>query len=362
MFAAADRVETDPMVTSSATTDLAPHRRRDLGTNGVSLASAGTRRRIVSLHDSGASAHTAAAALNGGGSRTAHGTRWTARTVAIVISEETAGAEPGFAAFEVEARAASRMRNIGELAQAITTGQLEVHYQPVVDIVSGDVASVEALVRWRHPTRGLVSPEEFVPLAEECGLITELTELVARTAIEQVAAWASAGRSLRCAVNLSGSSLADPAASARLVLLLRRHARSITVEVTEPVLCDTHAVTVLRQLAGHGIDIAIDDFGTGYSSLAALKDLPASTLKIDRMFLRDVDSDVRARAVVRAIVQLARALGLDVVAEGVETESVAVVLRGLGVRRAQGFLYARPMPAARLDEWLLARASTREVA
>ena len=354
------------MLTSSATSDLGPRgparRRRDRDASGASLASAGTRRCIVSLHDSGASAHTAAAALNGGGSRTTDGTRWTARTVALVISEETAGAEPGFAAFDADAHAARRLRNVGELAQAITTGQLEVHYQPVVDIVSGDVASVEALVRWRHPTRGLVSPDEFIPLAEECGLITELTEFVARTAIEQAAAWALAGQPLRCAVNLSGSSLADPSASARLVVLLRHHAHLITVEVTESVLCDTHAVAVLRQLADCGIDIAIDDFGTGYSSLAALKDLPASTLKIDRMFLRDVDSDVRARAVVHAIVQLAHALGLDVLAEGVETESVAAVLRGQGVRVAQGFLYARPMPAARLDEWMLARASARDAA
>ena len=337
-------------------------RRRDGTASGPSLASVGTRRCIVSLHDSGASPHTTAAALNGGGSRTTEGVRWTARTVELVVSAETAGAVPGFTAFEADALAARRTRNVGELAQALTTGQFEIHYQPVVDIVSGDVASVEALVRWRHPTRGLVSPEEFVPLAEGCGLITELTEFVVRTAIEQVAAWAAAGWPLRCAVNLSGSSLADPSASARLVALLGRHARSITVEVTESVLCDAPAVAVLRQLADCGIDIAIDDFGTGYSSLAALKDLPASTMKIDRTFLCDVDSDARARAVVRAVVQLAQGLGLDVVAEGVETDSVAAVLRDLGVRKAQGFLYARPMPAAQLDEWLLARASARGAA
>jgi EAL domain-containing protein (putative c-di-GMP-specific phosphodiesterase class I) len=366
MSTAADRVETDLMVTSRATSDLGPRGparpRRDRGANGASLASAGTRRCIVSLHHSGASAHTAAAVLNGGGSRTTGGTRWTGRTVALVISEETAGADRGFAALYGEVRAARRMREIGELTQALTTGQLEVHYQPVVDMVSNDVASVEALVRWRHPARGLVSPHEFVPLAEECGLITELTELVARTVIEQVAAWTSAGHALRCAINLSGSSLADPSTSARLLLLLRAHARSITVEVSESVFCDAHAVAVLRQLAGYGIDIAIDDFGTGYSSLAVLKDLPASTMKIDRTFLCDIDADSRARAVVRAIVQLAHALGLDVVAEGVETESVATALRGQGVRLAQGFLYGRPMPAARLDEWLLARAAARNAA
>jgi len=337
-------------------------RRRDRGASGGSLATAGTRRSIVSLHGSGASAHTAAAALNGGGSRTTDGTRWTARTVELVISEEAAGAEPGFTALDAEAQAARRLRSVGELTQAITTGQLEVHYQPVVDLVTGDVASVEALVRWRHPDRGLVRPDEFIPLAEECGLITDLTEFVVRTAIEQVAAWESAGRSIRCGVNLSGSSLADPSASERLMLLLRPHARSLTVEVTEAVLCDGHAVTVLRRLADLGVDIAIDDFGTGYSSLAALRHLPASTLKIDRAFLRDVDSDARSRAVVHAIVQLAKAFGRDVVAEGVETESVAAVLRGQGVRMAQGFLYARPMPAALLDEWLFARASARESA
>ena len=362
MFPAAEDVETDPMFTSRAKFDVATHGRARRCHRAASLASAGTRRCIVSLHHSGASAHTAAAALNGGGSRTAEGTRWTARTVAIVISEEMAGVGPGFAAFDADALAARRLREVGELTQAIAAGQLEVHYQPVVDMVSGDVASVEALVRWRHPTRGLVSPDEFVPLAEECGLVTDLTELVARTAIEQVAAWSSAGRSLRCAINLSGSSLADPSASARLVTLLRSHARSITVEVTESVLCNAPAAAVLWKLAAYGIDIAIDDFGTGYSSLASLKDLPASTLKLDRTFLCDVDSDLRARAVVHAIVQLAQALGLAVVAEGVETESVAAALKDQGVRRAQGFLYARPMPAAQLDEWMLDRASAREVA
>jgi EAL domain-containing protein (putative c-di-GMP-specific phosphodiesterase class I) len=353
--------ESSGMPTDRKTTVLAarvPARRRD---RRHDLADAGARGRIVSLHRSGASAHTAAAALNGGGSRTVDGARWTANTVARVISDSVALTDDAGPATE-ETRMARRIRAVGELGQAITTGQLEVHYQPVVDMPTGDVASVEALVRWRHPTRGLVPPDQFIPLAETCGLMTELTEYVLRAAVAQIAVWAEIGLPLRCAVNVSAASLRDPLASAALVGMLRHHADAITVEVTESVLADRDTIAALCALADAGVDIAIDDFGTGYSCLATLKDVPATTLKIDRSFLRDVTNDPRAVAVVGAIVQLARSLGLDVVAEGVETEAVASLLRESGVRKAQGFLYARPTPPAELSAWLLGRALLRAVA
>jgi EAL domain-containing protein (putative c-di-GMP-specific phosphodiesterase class I) len=321
------------------------------------LAAPSALDRILALHGAGASAHTAAV-LNRRGSRTTDGMRWTGRTVARVIASETRDlvVVPVRAADHQPAvRTACRMQDIAELAQAITTGQMEVHYQPVVDLVTGDVASVEALARWRHPSRGLVSPDEFVPLAETCGLITELTELVARTVVEQTAAWAQTGRPLRCAINLSAFSLRDRRAAARLVTLLCPHAQHVTVEITESSLADDQVVAVLRRLADHGVDVAIDDFGTGYSCLATLRELPAATLKIDRSFLRDLDTDHRACAVFEAILQLANALGLDVVAEGIETKAIAEMLRDRGVRKAQGFLYARPMTAADLETWLLAR-------
>jgi EAL domain-containing protein (putative c-di-GMP-specific phosphodiesterase class I) len=343
------------VITGRKTTVLAhrvPGRRRD---HRHDLADAGAREHIASLHGSGASAHTAAAALNGGGSRTTDGARWTAGTVARVIADAASGAGTPDPALAPDMLAARLVLAVGELSQAITTGQLEVYYQPVVDMPTGQVTSVEALVRWRHPVRGLVQPDEFIPLAEACGLMTALTEHVLRAAVRQTATWAAAGRPLRCAINVSVSSLRDPLASAELVSMLRDHADAITVEVTESVLADRVTVAALRGLADAGVDIAIDDFGTGYSCLATLKDVPATTLKIDRSFLHHITSDDRAMAVVEAIVHLADALGLDIIAEGVETEAVAGLLRTCGVRKAQGFLYARPAPAAELSSWLLGR-------
>ena len=332
--------------------ESATARRRGTGRD-VPLAAPRDVRQLMLLQGAGASMNTTAAALNGGGSRTSNGTRWTAATVAAVICAEAMDSREALVKAPDEAvRLADRLRAIGELGQAITTGQLEVHYQPVVDLVTGELLSVEALVRWRHPVRGLVAPDEFVPLAESCGLITELTEFVVRTAIDQTEEWAREGRPVRCAVNLSASSLCDARWSARLVALLRNRARYVTVEVTEGVLADERAIGVLRELAGYGIDVALDDFGTGYSCLAALRDLPLRTLKIDRSFLAGIDEDERAASVVAIVIQLAVVLGLDVVAEGIETEAVADVLRGYGVRKAQGFLFARPMPAAELAAWL----------
>lgn len=257
----------------------------------------------------------------------------------------------------VDGQATDRLRQVAELRAGIAAGQLEVHYQPVVDLGTGVVTSVEALVRWRHPRRGPVPPIDFVGLAERSGLIGELTEAVLAAVGEQARAWARAGRSLPCAVNLSLRCLVDPDVTDRLVDTLASLAGAVTVEVTESVLADERAVVVLERLAAAGVPCAVDDFGTGFSSLAAVKHLPVTTLKIDRAFTRDIDRDDRDLALVRAIVEMARALGLDVIAEGVETEQAAARLRSARVPHGQGYWFARPMPAGDLEAWLTARES-----
>ena len=255
----------------------------------------------------------------------------------------------------LDGQATDRLLYVAQLREAIAMGQMEVHYQPVVDMRTGQPTSMEALVRWRHPVRGLVSPEEFVGLAEQHGLISELTEFVVSTVAEQTRVWEGAGRCLPCAINVSVQCLVDPGCSERLVTALTALAGAVTVEVTESVFADERAVTVLERLAAGGVPCAIDDFGTGYSCLASLKDLPATTVKIDRSFVTDIEVDDRSFAVVEAILELAKALGLDVIAEGIQTAAAAARLREAGVISAQGFWFARPMPAGEFDTWLACR-------
>lgn len=256
--------------------------------------------------------------------------------------------------------AGARLRSAAELRTAIAAGQLEVHYQPIVDLRTGRAVSVEALVRWRHPVRGLVPPGEFIDLAERHGLIGALTTVVLDTVAEQARAWARAGRSLPCAVNLSVFCLVDPVYGERLVTTLAALTGLVTVEVTESALADERAITVLRRLAAVGVECHIDDFGTGYSCLASLKDLPAATVKIDRAFIADIETDARDLAIVKAILNLTNDLGLDVIAEGIETQPVVDLLLAAGVVRGQGYWFARPMPAVDLDAWLDSRPGAAE--
>ncbi|GLY99888.1 hypothetical protein Acsp02_71410 [Actinoplanes sp. NBRC 103695] len=249
---------------------------------------------------------------------------------------------------------------VAELRVAIAAGQLEVHYQPIVDLRTGQAVSVEALVRMRHPVRGLVPPAEFIDLAERYGLISAVTTVVLDTVAEQAHAWARAGRSLPCAVNLSVVCLVDPAYCERLVTTLAALTGLVTVEVTESAMADERAITVLRRLAAAGVECQIDDFGTGYSCLASLKGLPATVVKIDRAFIADIETDVRDLAIVKAILNLANELGLNVIAEGIETQPVVDLLLAAGVVRGQGYWFARPMPAADLDAWLDSRPVATE--
>jgi diguanylate cyclase (GGDEF)-like protein len=248
-----------------------------------------------------------------------------------------------------EARRRSDLQH--DLADAAEAGQLRVHYQPTVLLDDGEITGFEALVRWQHPERGLVPPVEFVPLAEETGAITAIGRWVLRQAVAQGAAWsAAAGRPLRMSVNLSPRQLMDddvPALVAEALAETGFPADQLTLEVTEGVLVHDveRVVAQLHALRAVGVRIAIDDFGTGFSSLSYLRRLPADVLKIDRSFVMDLTDGGSSTSLVSSIIELARTLGLDVIAEGVETEAQRVALQGLQCVQAQGYLFARPQPA-----------------
>ncbi|SFK98518.1 putative bifunctional diguanylate cyclase/phosphodiesterase [Geodermatophilus ruber] len=238
-----------------------------------------------------------------------------------------------------------------DLAGATSAGQFEVHYQPTIDLSSGTTTGYEALLRWHHPTRGLVLPAEFIPLAEEGGHIVEIGRWVLVEAARQAAAWsAQAGRPIGMAVNLSPRQLADDDVVATVRAALDGSglpARQLTLEVTEGVLMHDvdQVVGQLLALRALGVRIAIDDFGTGYSSLSYLRRLPADIVKIDRSFVQDLGSGGRSTTLVASIIELARSLNLDVVAEGVETPEQQAVLGRLACSHVQGYLFGRPQPA-----------------
>ncbi|MGY1803369.1 putative bifunctional diguanylate cyclase/phosphodiesterase [Blastococcus sp. SYSU D00922] len=252
------------------------------------------------------------------------------------------------------AEAARRRAGLAQdLAVAADAGQLEVHYQPTVRLTDGRTTGFEALVRWNHPERGLVPPVEFIPLAEETGAITGIGRWVLREALRQGAAWtAETGTPLRMAVNLSPRQFQDGDVTADVVAALEDTgfpAAQLTLEVTEGVLVrdvDT-VVAQLEALRALGIRIAIDDFGTGFSGLSYLRHLPADIIKIDRSFVMDLPHGRSAVTLITSMVELARTLGLDVVAEGVETEGQRRALADLACGSAQGYLFAKPEPAER---------------
>ncbi|TFV56655.1 EAL domain-containing protein [Geodermatophilus sp. DF01-2] len=241
---------------------------------------------------------------------------------------------------------------VADLGSAVAAGQLAVHYQPTVDLAEGTTTGYEALLRWQHPTRGLVAPAEFVPLAEESGAIVEIGRWVLAEATRQAAEWsAQAGRPIDMAVNLSPRQLLDDDVVSTVRAALATSglpAGQLTLEVTEGVLIDDVEMVVdtFRALRTLGVRIAIDDFGTGYSSLSYLRRLPADVVKIDRSFVQDLGAGGRSTTLVASIIELARSLHLEVVAEGVETEEQHAVLDRLACSHAQGYLFGRPQPAA----------------
>jgi diguanylate cyclase (GGDEF)-like protein len=247
-----------------------------------------------------------------------------------------------------------RLALLGELHDAIEQSALVFHYQPVADIATGRMISTEALIRWQHPEHGLIPPDEFIPLAEPTGLIEPLTTYALEHALHQCRRWLDEGRDVGVAVNVSVRNLYEDAFAnkvKRLLALTRVPARFLTIEITEgTVMADPARVaTVLDELHAMGVRIAIDDFGTGYSSLVHLKRLPVDYIKIDRSFVMNMDANDDDAAIVRSTIDLAHNLGLQVVAEGVETEAHWEKLAQLGCDHGQGYFIARPVPPDRLD-------------
>ncbi len=257
----------------------------------------------------------------------------------------------------------SRLTLVGELRRAIDNGELTVFYQPKAGLGDGGVDGVEALVRWAHPERGLLPPDEFIPLAEHTGLIGPLTLHVLDKALGQCRAWRDEGLILSVAVNLAMRNLLDINFPDRVTELLNKWRLSPTtleLEITEnTIMADPfRAMTVLGRLNEMGVKLSIDDFGTGYSSLAYLKRLPVDAVKIDKSFVLGMAEDSNDGAIVRSTIDLARNLGLDVIAEGVETDEIWTELRTLGCNSAQGFLLSRPLPPEQLTDWLQRRKET----
>ena len=251
-----------------------------------------------------------------------------------------------------------RLSLLAQLRQAISKGDMRLHYQPKIESSTGQVHSAEALIRWSHPEFGMVPPDEFIHLAEQSGLIGELTHWVLRRAVEQCAVWRNRGLALNVAINLSPSSLLDPDFPDFMAGMLadqKLPRGSLTLEITETTLVRDPelALAILKQLAAIGIAISIDDFGTGYSSLAYLKKMPADELKIDKTFVQDMLNDDSDAAIVRATIDLAHNLGLKVVAEGVETEATAAALRALDCDTLQGFLFSKPLAVNAFESWVL---------
>ncbi len=256
--------------------------------------------------------------------------------------------------------APSRLALLGELRRALDAGEFVLHYQPKVALGSDRLHGVEALVRWAHPTRGLLSPAEFIPVAETTGLINRLTMVVLDLALAQTRAWTDAGHLVPVAVNLSARCLHDPALPSRVAAALLRHdvpADLLRLEITESMLMadPARALAILRELAAAGIRLSVDDFGTGYSSMSYLRQLPVDELKIDRSFVLDMTGHANDHVLVRTAVDLAHNLGLTVVAEGVEDAATLTALHGLNCDVAQGYHLARPMPAEQLTDWMTHR-------
>ena len=265
-----------------------------------------------------------------------------------------------FFAPEMNAAAGARLALEQALRLALERQEFELHYQPKVDVASGEVVAMEALVRWRSPTRGMVPPNDFIGVAEEIGLIIPLGAWVLRAACEQNQAWQDAGLArLRVAVNLSAYQFRqrDLAQSVAAVLAETGMAGAyLELEVTESVVMHNpqEAIRILAQLSAQGIHISVDDFGTGYSSLSYLKQFRLDTLKIDRSFVRDINSDADDAAIVRSVIALAHSLRLQVIAEGVETPEQLEYLRALGCDQYQGYLRSKPLPAADFEAMLRA--------
>jgi diguanylate cyclase (GGDEF)-like protein len=264
---------------------------------------------------------------------------------------------------EINQRSRARVQLGSELRRALEREEFALFYQPKYLLPSRQPSGAEALLRWMHPERGMVSPAEFIPVLEETGLIVPVSEWVIRQACEDLRAWRCAGCDLGVSVNLSARQFRQVNLHERIKALVSStgvDAQLIELEITESHLMQDpdQAILVMRALCEAGMRIAIDDFGTGYSSLAYLTRFPISALKIDRSFVQDMSRDKSAATIVRTIVEMAHSLGFTVIAEGVETEEQARLLQQLRYEQAQGYLFARPMPAAELMRLCAPRRAT----
>jgi diguanylate cyclase (GGDEF)-like protein/PAS domain S-box-containing protein len=266
---------------------------------------------------------------------------------------------------QLAAQSAQQFALEADLRASLQRDELQLHYQPKVRMGDGSLVGMEALLRWQHPQRGLLAPGAFIALAEDSGLIVPIGQWVLAAACRQVRAWRDAGLQVpRCAINLSARQFVNDTLVDEVRDALAAHALepdALEVEITESVLMSDpqRANRTLQGLHALGVHIAIDDFGTGYSSLAYLKRFPAQTVKIDRSFVKGLPQDRDDAAITQAVIAMAHSLGLDVVAEGVETQEQLDFLRQLGCDQAQGYFIGRPMPAAQLQQRLDGAAAVR---
>ncbi len=268
------------------------------------------------------------------------------------------GLDYAFYSAESDSNSPVKLALAGELRRALDNDdELVMYYHPLVDLHTGDVTGVEALIRWNHPTRGFVYPDDFIPLAEQSGLIRPLTLKALDLSLAQCRRWHDQGLDLRVAVNLSARNLREPDLPDRVAALLRRHgvpASHLELEVTESGLLSDpdYANTLLCRLSALGIHLALDDFGTGYSSLSYLKNLPVNQLKIDRSFVNNMSEDATDAMIVRSVIDLAHNLGLNVTAEGVETLTQLDHLANLSCDTIQGYHLTKPLPADEIASWV----------
>lgn len=273
--------------------------------------------------------------------------------LAMYRAKESGGGRWALFVPSMDADALDRLDQETDVRRAVSAGEFHLDYQPVVDLTSGRLTGVEALIRWDHPLRGPVSPAEFIPVAERTGLIVALGRWVMNEACRQARAWQDEGLDLHVAVNLSPIQFGDAGLVDDLRNTMRRHgvdARRLVLEITESVFIENpaHAVTTMRAVNELGVALALDDFGQGYSSLSYLKTLPLQIVKIDRAFVDGLPRSTADQAIVRAVVTLASELGMAVLAEGVETLDQLAHVRRLGCGSAQGFLFSRPVPPAEI--------------
>ena len=282
--------------------------------------------------------------------------------VAMYAAKRAGGSRHCFYAANMDMDAQQNFDLVRDLRKAIAKNELELHFQPKIDANTGKVTAVEALLRWQHPTLGLVMPDRFIPLAERNGLIGPLGNWVIEAACLQARQWRDKGLRMRVAINLSAHQMRQDDLADRIADALKRHRihpSLLTCEITETATMEDTGKTqeTFRRLGELGAHLSIDDFGTGYSSLSYLRKLPAKELKIDRSFVMDLEHSADARAVIDAVLKLAHALGLKVVAEGVENQRQQQILTALGCDELQGFLFAKPMTARSLLLWAMAEGT-----